>query len=342
MSLNTGETVMKHDSMLPPVVLEIGKINFKGNIIPHEWYNQIKTSSGRTDLVAIVILAEIVYWYRPIEELDEKTGKLLPLRQKFSGDMFQSSLSYYQTKFGLTKKQVRSALDNLESQGLIKREKRSITTDTGMKLSNVLFIEPIPKAVLKFTYSECVQNRENYQQNQSSALEGTRCALEGTSYVPQGQTYTEITTKTSTKNTHTQTPTNVPIGETDNVCVYLSDFEKVAWDWAQSHDFWKRRITTIEQLRANLAQGKAFRTQFEPASKPIKGNLPKQTKDNTKKAAAIEACLYCDKTGTLFFRMPDGRIGPVPCDHKADRIVNYALDKNATIESAQPGYQRSS
>jgi glutaredoxin len=222
MSLNTGETIMKRDNTLPPIVLAIGKIDFRGNIIPHEWYNHIKTPSGRTDLSAITILAEIIYWYRPVDELDEKTGKPLPLRKKFSSDMFQSSLSYYQTKFGLTKKQVRNALDNLESKGLIKREKRTITTETGMKLSNVLFVEPIPKAVLKITHPLSGKNAEIIQQNQSSALEGTRSALEGTrsalegtrsalegtSYVPQGQTYTETSTENSTETTTTTEPKN--------------------------------------------------------------------------------------------------------------------------------------
>ena len=46
---------------LPPAVAEIGKIHFEGNIIPHPWYRRITLESGKPDLPAIVILAEILY-----------------------------------------------------------------------------------------------------------------------------------------------------------------------------------------------------------------------------------------------------------------------------------------
>ena len=77
---------------LPVTVAEIGKIHFEGNIIPHSWYQRITLESGKPDMPAIVILAEIIYWYRPIQTLD-KRGKPL-LRKQFDGDMFQCCLLY--------------------------------------------------------------------------------------------------------------------------------------------------------------------------------------------------------------------------------------------------------
>ena len=75
---------------LPAAEIEIGKIHFEGNIIPHPWYQHITLSSGKPDLPAIIILAEIVYWYRPYQTLDHH-GK--PLRRKrVDGDLFQSAL----------------------------------------------------------------------------------------------------------------------------------------------------------------------------------------------------------------------------------------------------------
>ena len=75
------------DAPLPAPVAEIGMIHFTGNIIPHQWYQHITLSSGKPDLPAITILAEIVYRYRPRQTLD-KRGKPLP-RKHFDGDMFQ-------------------------------------------------------------------------------------------------------------------------------------------------------------------------------------------------------------------------------------------------------------
>lgn len=51
------------------VVDKLREINLDGNVIPHSWYGQLrkKTKKGveKPYLNAIVILAEITYWYRP-------------------------------------------------------------------------------------------------------------------------------------------------------------------------------------------------------------------------------------------------------------------------------------
>ncbi|MBK8752212.1 MAG: hypothetical protein IPL99_11465 [Candidatus Competibacteraceae bacterium] len=75
---------------------EIGQMHFEGNIIPHPWYQRITLESGKPDLSAIILLAEIIYWYRPYQTLD-KHGKPL-LRKHFDGDMFQTA-AYFETKF---------------------------------------------------------------------------------------------------------------------------------------------------------------------------------------------------------------------------------------------------
>jgi hypothetical protein len=59
------------------------------------------------------------------------------------------------------------------------------------------------------------------------------------------------------------------------VCASLNDFEKRAWEWSQSHDFWKGRITNVEQLRLNLVEKKPFRVQFDQANTPIQPTAPK-------------------------------------------------------------------
>jgi hypothetical protein len=134
---------------LPATVAEIGKIHFEGNIIPHSWYQRITLESGKPDMPAIVILAEIIYWYRPYQTLD-KRGKPL-LRKHFDGDMFQCTAAYFETKFGLTKDQARKALKRLEDAGYIRREYRSIVQQ-GILRNNIMFIEPVPLAVLVITH----------------------------------------------------------------------------------------------------------------------------------------------------------------------------------------------
>ena len=54
----------------------IGKMNFTGNVIPPAWFKTIVYKNGKPNLNAIVILSDIVYWYRPSEICDKKTGRI--------------------------------------------------------------------------------------------------------------------------------------------------------------------------------------------------------------------------------------------------------------------------
>ena len=66
-------------------------------------------------------------------------------------------MSTLSDKFGLSKDQVRDALDFLESNSkVIKRHYRTIDSRTG-KLSNVLYIELIPDVLMSLTYPELIQ-----------------------------------------------------------------------------------------------------------------------------------------------------------------------------------------
>ncbi len=134
---------------LPLAVTEIGKIHFEGNIIPHPWYQRITLESGKPDLPAIIILAEIIYWYRPYQTLT-KDGKPI-LRKHFDGDMFQCSAAYFEAKFGFTKTQARRAIARLEEGGLIRREFRDVVIQ-GILRNNITFIEPVPLAIMAITH----------------------------------------------------------------------------------------------------------------------------------------------------------------------------------------------
>lgn len=157
----------KQDMSPTAVVNEIGQINLSGNIIHNSWYDYVTFPNGKPDLAAIVILSEIFWWYRPREVHDKKTKKFLGYEKKFNGDMLQYGYNQFAEKFGLTRKQVVRACDNLKRLGLIKTEKRTIQLKEA-RLGNVLFVEPISNKILDITYPE------NINVIPPCTLEGTR------------------------------------------------------------------------------------------------------------------------------------------------------------------------
>lgn len=96
------------------IVDEVGRINISGNIIPMVWFQAIRYPNGKPNVNAIIILADIVYWYRPTEIRDEITGQVVGRRKKFRDDLLQRSYGQISELFGLTKKQVVTAVNALE------------------------------------------------------------------------------------------------------------------------------------------------------------------------------------------------------------------------------------
>lgn len=124
------------------LVRDVGTIHLEGNIVPHTWYRHLKHADGKPDLVAITLLSEIVYWYRPGVEKDER-GKVVRYYKRFEADKLRKSHGELAEEFGLTKRQVRSALDYLEEFGVITTELRNVKVN-GVQCNNVLFIEIVP------------------------------------------------------------------------------------------------------------------------------------------------------------------------------------------------------
>ena len=100
----------------------MGSIAISGNVIPEEWYKHIlKPTTGKPYLLAITILADLVYWHRPTEVRDERTGEVIGWKKKFHGEMLQKSYQEYANKFGESKKTIKLAFDQLVEIGVIKR-----------------------------------------------------------------------------------------------------------------------------------------------------------------------------------------------------------------------------
>ena len=124
-----------------------------GNVIPATWYKTITGPTGKADLVAINILSDILYWYRPREVRDEFTGDVVAYQKRFSADLLQRSYEQLADHFGISKRQAKDAVVRLEELGAIRRVFRNIESSAGT-MGNVMFIAISPKRVYELTYPE--------------------------------------------------------------------------------------------------------------------------------------------------------------------------------------------
>ena len=108
---------MEYD--LTSEVKVIGSLNFEGNIIPIEWFNHIKLTNNKPDLISIIILSDILYWYRPTTLRDESSGRISGYKKKFKSDLLQKSYQDLEELFGLSRDQIKDSLQRLEKQGLM-------------------------------------------------------------------------------------------------------------------------------------------------------------------------------------------------------------------------------
>lgn len=133
-----------------PLVDAMSAINFEGNVIPHSWYQKLKLPNGKLDAIVLLILAEVIYWYRAkIEDVDE-TGRVKVAKKKFEADLWQISHAALADKLGLSKRQVENALERAEKihgvlKNIVRRKVETVDKKTGKKkmLGNVLYLEPV-------------------------------------------------------------------------------------------------------------------------------------------------------------------------------------------------------
>lgn len=177
------------------VVEEVGKMNFTGNIIPQAWYSTLKRESGKPYLTAIVILADIVYWYRPIEVRDEQTGQVIEYRKKFRSDKLQRSYQQIADMFGISKNEATQAIIYLEKKGIVYREFREISIN-GVISNNVLFIGLNPNKLREVTFIDTkTLTPPNFKMERGLSENGEV-------WVESGGTYTEINAESSFSSPH--------------------------------------------------------------------------------------------------------------------------------------------
>lgn len=206
------------------IVNEITQLNITGNVVPMIWFETIKFPSGKPDLLGIMLLSEIVYWYRARELRDEVTGRVIGYKKKFKADKLQKNYQQFADQFGVSKRQVQDAVYRLRDSGLITVELRIVKTKEGLIMSNVPYFEPVPERIREITYPVDLNNKITNDEisdtephinpcNREDA-EGHVIESEGScnrlhegmqpsvgGHVIDYMTYTKTTTKTTTENT---------------------------------------------------------------------------------------------------------------------------------------------
>lgn len=178
------------------IVDMVGRISITGNIIPQIWYKTITHPSGKPYLEAIVILSDIVYWYRPTEVRDERTGEVIAYRKRFKADLLQRSYADLAQQFGISKREAANAVVALEKIGVVRRHLRTIDVN-GTKMANVLFLELVPKALLALTCGEVTPI--TFKSDTSHVQKGDLSRSEVTPLTFKSETNTENTTENTTE-----------------------------------------------------------------------------------------------------------------------------------------------
>lgn len=182
---------------LPKAVEEIGQLNFDGNIIPHTWYQHLTYDNGKPNVNAIIILSDILYWYRPTVIRNETTGQIKEVRKKFAADKLQRNYSQISEQFGFTKKQARDAINFLVEKGYITKELRTVSTKTSLKMSQVMYLEPIVNNIkLINTPAQVTSDDLQVISDDSQVITD----------IPISHTYTETTAKTTPETTAVEEP----------------------------------------------------------------------------------------------------------------------------------------
>lgn len=130
----------------------IGQMNLSGNVTPPNWYKTILRDNGKPYLLAICILSEICYWYRPKEVRDEQTGFVVEYRKRFKEDLLQKNYQQLADQFGESKRTIKAAMDRLEEIGVITRVWRNKVLQNGVSLTNILYIDLNEEKLYELTY----------------------------------------------------------------------------------------------------------------------------------------------------------------------------------------------
>lgn len=170
------------------IVDEISALHI--NSIPEAWYRTV-VRNNQPHAMAILVLWDLVYWYKWTEVRDEASGMVVSYKKKFKADLLQRSYDAIAVKFGITKRQATDIIVFLEKLGALKRVFRNIKV-ANTTLSNVLFIELVPSVIKDLSHVEL---------GEVSQFDGRGSHTDmGEGLTDSGETYTTSSTTNTTTN----------------------------------------------------------------------------------------------------------------------------------------------
>ena len=266
-------------------VMKIARINLRGNTMDQGWFKYLTLDNGKPYMVAITVLSEIFYWYKPTEVQDEKTNEIR-YKQKFKADKLQKSYQQLADSFGFTKRQVLEACKYLLKKKLITIEFRTIIVN-GTRLNNVMYVEPVVENIQKISilYQDPItlesDTLPHYKEGGSHTETGEAPTLErGTNTENTTEITTKITTNKKTSRLKFETcdtnaakylfeliKGNNPNQKEPNFESWANEFRllrerdnrelqdiKDVIDWCQADPFWKGNILSPKKLREKFDQ----------------------------------------------------------------------------------------
>jgi len=114
------------------------------NILPHFWFYKIVDKEGRPDLPAILILSEILGWFRSLSKGGSNTyystGKSLP---ELVDGKLAVSYDFLSDKLNFLKERIRKNLIHLEELDVLYREVKNIALENGKRINQLyIYINP--------------------------------------------------------------------------------------------------------------------------------------------------------------------------------------------------------
>ena len=192
------------------IVDAMANVNISGNIISPIWYRTVVKEDGKPHFLAIAILSDVVYWYRPRIVRDESTGNVIRATKRFADDLLQRGSKALAEQFGVSKRQITEALRMLEQIGVITRHYRIIERTYGdetVKIANVQYIELHVSKLIELSKlpDDSTKNYPVYGKvSEGKTQDDARCGAKLPDPPTQNRgTNTEITAETTTEITHT-------------------------------------------------------------------------------------------------------------------------------------------
>lgn len=154
MSMTTGNAIVD----------KISKLGI--NSIPDAWYQNLRRPKSNTlNSLAVLVLWDLLYWYKWTEVKNETSGLVIGYKKKFKADLLQRSYSAIANKFGVTKRAAMETVMFLEEIGVVRKECRTITVGD-QKLGNVLFIALVPEKIAEISEFKTLECNTSYTETE--------------------------------------------------------------------------------------------------------------------------------------------------------------------------------